>query len=849
MNDLQYSYSSKPRAVLSNRAKAMRDPALLLPTNNEPRQLGPNIMYDPRIVRGSVFAPNASSFTQKLHSRPFIAQQAPTPTRRSSDKKSSKRSGASGPRKKSQNIYEAQQVASYSFTPFSLDANLIEQPPLKHDRDGATQTDAFKEITVRTPKRAMADGVYQRPKVGIDSGTQIEVSDKLFNFDVEVKPLVNVLVSKTIAQALAEVKEEEEMKAIKRERVLLDEEKETQRKADRALEQKAREAVQKKAKTMQFQAQKLEERKRFNEKLLAWQLAHKMFPRVLSTAQATLYKKGVFYDPTQRELQQWLLTDVYVSADTKLRLRELSHRLLDVHGPMSIVQVNMGASGNAILENYTLGDVFICKAHRGKLQEVISLLDEVHADVNYSNQNGCTALHGAAASGQLEVVQWLLEYPGITTTLVDDEEQSPLHYAAFYGHLEVVQLLVEHGVPLDVPDKYGRLAHCSAAINGHLDVVTYLLEECPNPIDINSIDEYGGTCLHWAASKGRKEVVQYLCMKGIDVHVTSYDNKTAYQLAKDKHKHKCVQFLKNWYETSQKFVHAAEDGDNDEIARIITEINGSFPLRYMRDKNGKNAMHWAAESGHLSTLKLLGEHFAVWTDADKFGRNALHCAALGGHKDCAFWLVRKARDASQFLSLTMTNKSPSRCAFEAGHSTLAARLQAWEEGNDEYSTNDDEAQTEAGSSRSTIDDDEQPTKSTTRARDIDNVHNWLKSLNMDEYTKHFEKDGFDTLRGVATIEEDDLIDMRVKKGHRRVVLSHIEELRSQLAQMDENSVNAGREPDSSPTLDMLPPLNKSLSSVATEAPQPAPAAAASESASSAEAAPSASDSLASPAEA
>jgi hypothetical protein len=69
------------------------------------------------------------------------------------------------------------------------------------------------------------------------------------------------------------------------------------------------------------------------------------------------------------------------------------------------------------------------------------------------------------------------------------EEQTALHYAAFYGHLEVVQLLVEHGVPLDIPDKYGRLAHCSAAINGHLDVVAYLVEECRNPIDINAIDE------------------------------------------------------------------------------------------------------------------------------------------------------------------------------------------------------------------------------------------------------------------------------------------------------------------------------------------------------------------------
>jgi predicted SpoU family rRNA methylase len=40
--------------------------------------------------------------------------------------------------------------------------------------------------------------------------------------------------------------------------------------------------------------------------------------------------------------------------------------------------------------------------------------------------------------------------------------------------------------------------------------------------DGGAAPQYGGTCLHWAASKGRKEVIQYLCMKGIDIHITSY---------------------------------------------------------------------------------------------------------------------------------------------------------------------------------------------------------------------------------------------------------------------------------------------------------------------------------------
>ena len=95
--------------------------------------------------------------------------------------------------------------------------------------------------------------------------------------------------------------------------------------------------------------------------------------------------------------------------------------------------------------------------------------------------------------------------------------------------------------------------------------------------------------------------------------------------------------------------------------------------------------------------------------------------------------------------------------------------------------------------------------------DIATVYNWLKFFKMEEYAQNFEKDGFDTLRGVATIDEDDLIDMGVKKGHRRVVPSHIEELRNQLSMLDESADDAGMEPLSSPTISMLPSIAKQSS--------------------------------------
>ena len=52
-------------------------------------------------------------------------------------------------------------------------------------------------------------------KTGIDVGTEI-LDGELFNFDEEVEPILNVLMSKIIEQSRMEVLEEEEIKEMKR---------------------------------------------------------------------------------------------------------------------------------------------------------------------------------------------------------------------------------------------------------------------------------------------------------------------------------------------------------------------------------------------------------------------------------------------------------------------------------------------------------------------------------------------------------------------------------------------------------------------------------------------------------
>ena len=104
---------------------------------------------------------------------------------------------------------------------------------------------------------------------------------------------------------------------------------------------------------------------------------------------------------------------------------------------------------------------------------------------------------------------------------------------------------------------------------------------------------------------------------GMDVHVKSYDNRTALQLAKDKHKHKCVSFLKAWLELLTTFIRAAEEGNIVDLERIIAEVNKAYPLRHLRDKDGRSALNWAAASGHLDSMKILADHFDTLTDVDK----------------------------------------------------------------------------------------------------------------------------------------------------------------------------------------------------------------------------------------
>jgi len=151
-----------------------------------------NIMHDKRVVRGSTYA----ALVQPQQDAAEVQKQREAQRRR---------------------LMRANQTKKRPGTPEAV-------PGRKHMD---IQTDSYlEELTDRVVEfeaETQTDFLLDRPpsplfmpaKIGVDIDTQIEDGD-LFDFDVEVEPVLEVLVGKTLEQSMMEVLEEEELESLRR---------------------------------------------------------------------------------------------------------------------------------------------------------------------------------------------------------------------------------------------------------------------------------------------------------------------------------------------------------------------------------------------------------------------------------------------------------------------------------------------------------------------------------------------------------------------------------------------------------------------------------------------------------
>jgi hypothetical protein len=121
--------------------------------------------------------------------------------------------------------------------------------------------------------------------------------------------------------------------------------------------------------------------------------------------------------------------------------------------------------------------------------DILSLILEHDVDVDSRDGLGATSLHWASNHGKLSAGQFLLDR-GADINPRDQTDLTPLFDAALEGHVEFAQMLLERGAVIDARDNRDRTLLHEAVRWGKIHVVRLLLK---HGADVNACDKSGET--------------------------------------------------------------------------------------------------------------------------------------------------------------------------------------------------------------------------------------------------------------------------------------------------------------------------------------------------------------------
>jgi ankyrin repeat protein len=171
--------------------------------------------------------------------------------------------------------------------------------------------------------------------------------------------------------------------------------------------------------------------------------------------------------------------------------------------------VQRGGNVNAAVGGYT---VLMATAYGGDLDAATWLIEH-GANVKAQTEAGCTALNGAAISGNVALVKLLLDRGADPNVRYQEPNtigdfQTPAMNAAWHGHAKCLKLLLEHGADVNVQGgPFDRTPLLCAATTGSEQTVQLLLSKGAN---VQAEDWKGDTALDWARLRGDTSIVQML---------------------------------------------------------------------------------------------------------------------------------------------------------------------------------------------------------------------------------------------------------------------------------------------------------------------------------------------------
>ncbi|XP_012274838.1 radial spoke head protein 3 homolog B [Orussus abietinus] len=278
--------------------------------SDQPPSFG-NIMHDRRVVRGSTFA-----------SAPILID----PDRSYADAKrkhmARKRAQSQAARSSAMRLGSPPPVPGRKHEPIQTEMFLEELFEKPIELDVSTQTDYFLDRPA-TPR-------YCPAKVGQDASTQICPGD-LFDYDVEVQPILEVMVGKTIEQALVEVLEEEELSALKEQQRRFLELRAAEKAEQQRLEEQERRLRDEKNRRLRQHEEAAKTQQETEDRVAAAVLLTGYIAELLPSVLEGLKMSGFLLDEIKADVEEgfmpWLMKEVKKEMGTMVESREI---LMDI---------------------------------------------------------------------------------------------------------------------------------------------------------------------------------------------------------------------------------------------------------------------------------------------------------------------------------------------------------------------------------------------------------------------------------------------------------------------------------------------------------------------------------------
>lgn len=270
-------------------------------------------------------------------------------------------------------------------------------------------------------------------------------------------------------------------------------------------------------------------------------------------------------------------------------------------------------------------------ALKGRI-EAVKWMAENGAEIEWTNAEENTfpglrkpmqPLYGAVCKGHLEVARYLIQQ-GANVRHPTHEFETTL-FAAISGNVELFQLLIDHGAKVDaLNEKSQTVLHMAASIKP-IEMLTYLLKNFKDQVDVNAVCAEGSTALGVAVLNGNLEAAKMLIEAGADLERAKEPLPIS---ATRSTSTKVLQFIMDQglsiHVTDSaghnSLAYAVHGGSNDVVDLIVTKLD---PNTLDSHETCSKLIVLAIQSNKLATIRRLFERYGIgktlkpsWIESD-----------------------------------------------------------------------------------------------------------------------------------------------------------------------------------------------------------------------------------------